>query len=40
MSSDSMSKVTAARLSRDAYLLLGSSANVQVRMGVVCGRRR
>ena len=23
-----------------AYLLLGSSANVQVRMGVVCGRRR
>ena len=34
------SKVTAAQLSRTAYLLLGSSANVQVRMGVVCGRRR
>ena len=34
------SKVTAAHLSRTALLLLGSSANVQVRMGVVCGRRR
>jgi hypothetical protein len=34
------SKVTAAHLSRRALLLLGSSANVQVRMGVVCGRRR
>jgi len=34
------SKVTAAHLSKAAYLLLGSSANVQVRMGVVCGRRR
>ena len=34
------SKVTAAHLSRQAYLLLGSAANVQVRMGVVCGRRR
>ena len=34
------SKVTAAHLSRTAVLLLGSSANVQVRMGVVCGRRR
>ncbi len=33
-------KVTVAHLSRRAYLLLGSSANVQVRMGVVCGRRR
>ena len=34
------SKVTAAQLSRTAVILLGSSANVQVRMGVVCGRRR
>jgi hypothetical protein len=34
------SKVTAAHLSRTAIFLLGSSANVQVRMGVVCGRRR
>jgi hypothetical protein len=34
------SKVTAAHLSRTAVILLGSSANVQVRMGVVCGRRR
>jgi hypothetical protein len=33
-------KVTASQLARNAYFLLGSSANVQVRMGVVCGRRR
>ncbi len=40
MSSDDTAKVTPARLRRDALILLGSSANVQVRMGVVCGRRR
>jgi hypothetical protein len=34
------SKVTAAHLSRRAYLLLGWPANAQVRVGVVCGRRR
>ena len=33
-------KVTAAHLSRRAAILLGSPPNVQVRMGVVCGRRR
>ena len=38
--SDDATKVTPARLRRDALFLLGSSANVQVRMGVVCGRRR
>ena len=39
-STDTTGKVTAARLRRDALFLLGSAANVQVRMGVVCGRRR
>ena len=34
------SKVSAAHLRRGAMILLGSAANVQVRMGVVCGRRR
>ena len=33
-------KVTASHRSRAAVILLGSAANVQVRMGVVCGRRR
>ena len=33
-------KITSSHQERAAYLLLGSSANVQVRMGVVCGRRR
>jgi hypothetical protein len=32
--------VTGSHLERAALILLGSSANVQVRMGVVCGRRR
>jgi len=33
-------KVRPEHLDRAALILLGSSANVQVRMGVVCGRRR
>ena len=40
MSSDAVSKVTAARLSRDAVVLLGSPPNGQVRASLVCGRRR
>ena len=34
------SKVTAAHLSRTAYILLGSLPNGQVRASLVCGRRR
>ena len=33
-------KITSEHLDRTAVILLGSSANVQVRMGVVCVRRR
>ena len=33
-------KIRPEHLDRAAAVLLGSSANVQVRMGVVCGRRR
>jgi hypothetical protein len=33
-------KITASHLSRAALILLGSSVNVQVRLGVVCGRCR
>jgi len=32
-------KIRPEHLDRAAYVLLGSSANVQVRMGVVCGGR-
>ena len=38
--SDDATKVTPARLRRDAVISLGSLPNGQVRASLVCGRRR